>query len=352
MSPRLTAAFLYLCAAMSLASALLARWEGPFYSFDSVWDGTVRLAVQASPFVFICTSILVFFRSRVGYSMGLAAGLIALPWFVVTELSWASWNSWIFLNYEDPIPSGGGGYVTFVKLKILSAALIVIAAAVSSFRLLPDRWSLRGTHLCQRTWPAFAVGSLMLAVWFAHSVTPYSVPGYDHPAGAQFRILHVRKRGPWFHETSILGLRNGRVFMWRQDRHLFQYRIAGRGAMTILGQVSPTAFERARNFVESSELWKLRTAPPKALRAWNAEGWYVVLKDSRLLAFTTEFGTTPPDEVTDLFNELQKLPALEERPFAVRDVCLGFCYDPVAALGFSILPQRKRLLSGSASSER
>jgi hypothetical protein len=122
--------------------------------------------------------------------------------------------------------------------------------------------------------------------------------------------------------------------------------------MTILGQVSPTAFERARNFVESSELWKLRTAPPKALRAWNAEGWYVVLKDSRLLAFTTEFGTTPPDEVTDLFNELQKLPALEERPFAVRDVCLGFCYDPVAALGFSILPQRKRLLSGSASSER
>ncbi len=122
--------------------------------------------------------------------------------------------------------------------------------------------------------------------------------------------------------------------------------------MTVLGQVSPTAYERARNLAQSSELWKLRTAQPKALRSWNAEGWYVVLKDSRLLAFTTEFGTTPPEEVTDLFSELESLQALEERPFAVRDVCLGFCYDPVAGLGFSVLRQRIRLLSSSASGER
>ena len=37
------------------------------------------------------------------------------------------------------------------------------------------------------------------------------------------------------------------------------------------------------------------------------------------------------------------------KAFAVRDVCLGFCYDPVAALGFSVLQQRRRLLSRSAA---
>ncbi len=112
--------------------------------------------------MFVCASILVFFRHRLGYGLGMAAGLIALPWFVLREISLASWNSWIFLNYEDPTPSAGGVYVTFVKLKILSAALIAVAVVVSSFRLFPARWSVRGTPLGRRTWPAFAVSFLML----------------------------------------------------------------------------------------------------------------------------------------------------------------------------------------------
>src|SRR5262249_50097467 len=37
------------------------------------------------------------------------------------------------------------------------------------------------------------------------------------------------------------------------------------------------------------------------------------------------------------------LPQREERPHGVRDVCLGFCYDPVATLGFTVRPQRARL---------
>jgi DNA-directed RNA polymerase specialized sigma24 family protein len=71
---------------------------------------------------------------------------------------------------------------------------------------------------------------------------------------------------------------------------------------------------------------------PAALRSWNAEGWYVVLQDSRLLAFTSEYRTTPPKEITDLFEEMEKLPASQEEAFVLRDVCLGFCYDPVAGL--------------------
>ena len=48
----------------------------------------------------------------------------------------------------------------------------------------------------RRTWPAFAVGFLVLAVWFVHSVSPYSIPGYGgRGVTAEFRILHVEKRG-------------------------------------------------------------------------------------------------------------------------------------------------------------
>ncbi len=74
-------------------------------------------------------------------------------------------------------------------------------------------------------------------------------------------------------------------------------------------------------------------APAKELWAWNAEGWYVTLQDSHLLAFTSEYRTSPPREVTGLFQEIEILPG-QPQLFAIRDVRLGFCYDPVAALGF------------------
>ena len=83
---------------------------------------------------------------------------------------------------------------------------------------------------------------------------------------------------------------------------------------------------------------------------WNAEGWFIVLKDSRVLAFTSEYGTSPPREITALFHEIEQLPASSERQFEVRDVCLGFCYDPVAALGFTVLSQRTRLLDANGGS--
>ena len=320
---------------------LLAR---PYNFFpDSI---LAKIAVQTSPFLFICASILVFFRRRLGYGIGLAAGLIAVPWLVLTELLLAPSNSWILLNYEDWMLAEGGGALTFVKLRILSAALIVMAAALSSLRLFPARWLMRGAPLYRRAWPAFTIGLLLLAIWFVRSVTPYSVPGYDHSANAEFRILRVSKRGLRFHETSVMGTRDMKVYIMRAERNLFQYRSEGR--IGIIGVASPTTYERARKLPNSADLWKLRTPVPKAFRSWNAEGWYVVLKDSRLLAFTTEYGTAPPEEVTRLFSEFEKQPVAEQRPIAARDVCLGFCYDPIAGLGFSIVDQRTRLLKRNA----
>jgi hypothetical protein len=271
----------------------------------------------------------------------LAAGLIALPWFVQTELSPASWSSWIYLNLAAESPEQQA-FMSFVRLKILSAMLIVVTIACSSLRLLPARFSLRKMPLWRRTWPAFAASFLVLAVWFFRSVIPYSVPGFSGRGVApEFRILHVEKRGIHFHETEVMAFRNGGVWTLRNDRRLIQYGFSQMISRSVM------ANERVIAFAQSPELWKLHTPPAKVLWSWNAEGWYVVLKETRLLAFTSEYRTTPPKEITDVFQEIDKLPTWQKQSSPVRDVCLGFCYDPLVALGFSLLQDRTRLLDSS-----
>jgi hypothetical protein len=325
-TPKLTATAVFLTAAVSMACLFLTIWGMPSWH-------PAEIAAGASPLVFVWASVLVFFRPRWGYSLGLVAGLIALPWLVQIEVAPTTWSSWLFFNSE-------GAFPLFAKRKILSVAIIVIAIACSSVRLLPARLWLRNIPLYRRTWPAFAIGFLALALWFVRSVTPYGVPGFaGHGGGHEFRILHVEKRGMHIHETELSSSRDGRVWVLRNDRRLIQYRFersVARGMMP---------YQRVITFAQSSELWRPHTPPAKALWSWNAEGWYVVLRDSRLLAFTSEYGKAPPQKVTDLFYEIEKLLASEEQTFAVRDACLGFCYDPVAALGFSILQDRSRLMS-------
>jgi len=344
---KLTAAILFLCTAASIGFAFLKFPQGPVFGIASNWDRAVLIAAAASPLALLFACVLVFFRPRLAYGLGLCAGFTALAWFVRDEVGLGPWNSWIILNYESPIRSDEAKSLTFADLNILSVALIVITAACATLRLLPARWSWRRYPVQQRTWPAFAVGLLVMVAWFVHSATPYSAPGFDHGQRAELRILHVQKCGLRFHESTVADYGRGRVWVWRNNRRLFQYRFENRAAQISLWGASQSAYERARAFTESPELWRLHTPPPKPLRAWNAEGWYVVLKDSRVLTFTTEYGMSPPAKVTQLFHEIEKLPASDEQLFAVRDVCLGFCYDPVAALGFSVAQQRTRLLSAS-----
>jgi len=283
--------------------------------------------------------------------LGLIAGLVAMPWFVQSELSPATWNSWVNLNYESPwpIPSGEGSYLAVGGLKILSIFLVVTAVACSLLRLLPARWGLRQSPLCGRTWPALLAAFLVLAVWFYLSVTPYHIPAIDHPAHAELRILHVEKRGLHFHETMVMARHNGQTWVYQTSRRLFQYRLQQQVASASFYDASPTAFEGFQTLVQLPALANVRTAPATPLHSWNADGWYVVLKDSRLLAFTSEQGTSPPKEVTDWFRQIESMPLRDEQQFALRDVCLGFCYDPLAALGFAVLPQRIRLLRSNAA---
>src|SRR5947209_7668474 len=55
---------------------------------------------------------------------------------------------------------------------------------------------------------------------------------------------------------------------------------------------------------------------------------YVVLQSSYRSTFSSEYGTTPPIEITDLFHEIEQLPAKPARSFLLQDVCFGFCYGP------------------------
>jgi hypothetical protein len=322
----LTAAALYLGTAVSVAVALL-RIPNPLAAPAS--EHVAEGVAFVSPLVFLCACVLVFVRPRFGHSLGLFAGLIALPWFVWTELWLSPANSWVFLNTGDESVPEALALLALAKLKILSIALIVFAILYSSLRLLPSRLLLGKSPLRQRTWPAFALGFLMLAAWFIHSVTPYRVPLIVDGESPQFRILHVEKRGLRYHETEVFVFRDGRAWVWRNDRRLFQYRFEARVAMISLGAYLPT-LDHARAFVKSPELRNLHTPPAKALRSWNADGWYVALRDSRPLAFSSEYRTVPPPEVTNLFYEIEKEGPALEYPATVRDVCLGFCYNSVA----------------------
>jgi hypothetical protein len=255
----------------------------------------MELDAWMSPLLFLGACALVFFRT-IGYGLGMAAGLAAVPWLIENELSHGSWNSWIFLNYERRLPTSPEewAYITFTRLEILSVFLVVTAIACSLLRLFSAHWTIRQFRLARSTWPAFVIGFLVLAVWFGFSVTPYQVPAYDHGLNPEFRILHVEKRGLRFHETVVMAYRDGKAWAGQINRRLVQYRFEEQAAWASLQDASPTVSERVRAFAQEPSLWNLRTGPVTPLRSWNAEGWYVVLKDARLLTFTSAQGTRRP----------------------------------------------------------
>ena len=329
--PELTAAVLFLCTAVSIMCMFLKIRNGPWlFSIISSGPTAAGVAAVASPLLFFCACILAFLRCRIGFPLGLLAGLSALPWFVWTESGLSPDSSWTYLNLVATYPEEKA-FVVYVKLKILSMALIVFATFCSALRLLPARWVLGKYPWNERTWPAVAAGLIVLAVWFVHSASPYRTPIITRGVQPEFRILHIEKHGLHIHETEVSTTRNGVAWIWRNDRRLFQYRFDSQVSRISLADVSPSTIEHVRAFSQSPVLRSVRMAPAKALRSWNAEGWYVVLENSAPLAFTSENQTPPPQEVTDLFREIENLPAAE-RSSPIQDVCLGFCYDPVAAL--------------------
>jgi hypothetical protein len=89
------------------------------------------------------------------------------------------------------------------------------------------------------------------------------------------------------------------------------------------------------------ELKRTLDKSPRALRARHGEGWYTETESFAITAFTTENATAPPAYLVDFFRAVEGvLPTGAGAHYEVRDVCLGFCYDPKAGLGYSAENQR------------
>jgi hypothetical protein len=216
---------------------------------------------------------------RLNRARDLLLRVTLIPWFVWTESLWE--GSWPELNYVGLTP-GDMQLRVYAEFRVASVLLISITAACCLFRSLPPRWSLRGSPLRQRIWPCFVFGLAPVVVWFLQSAQPYRVPSAVDAPRALVRVLHVEKQGLQFRESGITAFRDRRFFRWADSRRLFQYRF---DSLEAWGVLESAAFERVNSNLNSEDLRKHRTPPAKRLLSWNAEGWYVVLEDERVLAF-------------------------------------------------------------------
>jgi hypothetical protein len=296
-----------------------------------------------APILFAFAAGAISHRPAVAHSYALA-GLVGMPWIYWTTLQDTPLgNIWTVFNVPDRELLM---YNTrrLAELTIVCVALIVLAIATAALRLLPPRWRLRGLPLCERTWPAFGASLLFLAIWFSQSVMPYRISGaVDYAGWPILQILHVEKRGLQFHESciSVWGHRNypESVSFSGNDRSLFQYRFQQKYAS---GELSEALKVRVQSIMQTSDNATRNRDTVKPLRAWNEDGWYFSAEGVGLKAYATGNGTTPPQQIVDLFNELQKIPHAQETQSDRKDVCLGFCYDPLSGLGLLYANHRCR----------
>jgi len=285
------------------------------------------------PIFFASAAGAISYRPRTAHASALA-GALGIPWIYWTVLQDTPLgNVWTLFNVSDrELIMFGYTNLRLAELTIFSVGIIVLAIATAAIRLLPNSWNLRGLPVSERTWPAFVASFLFLIIWFAQSVMPYRISGaVDYGEWPILQILHVEKRGLQFHEAYV-GI-SGRhdldsVSFSENDRRLFQYRFQQRYAS---GKLPEPLKQRVLEILQSSKSASRDYVKP--LREWNADGWYVNGEGTGLKAYVSNKGAAPPQEIVDLFNELQKIPHAQENQSDMKDVCLGFCYDPISGLG-------------------
>jgi len=327
MRAKVATAIIVLCSALATGWLFLSLQPG---------DRPIPVAAIASALAFVVASEGVFLRPRFSYWLGMVSGLVSLYWFSRIEFYYfPALNSWITFNLPSDNPQFFSE-VFLAKLKILFVVTVVTSTACCVTRLLPASWMLRKVPVRERTWPALAVCFLVVASWYGVSASPYRIPLIADGAPAELTVLHVEKRGMQFDETAISAARDGRLYVERNNRRMFQYRFTSRDGSGVLPE---TITARVRKLAQSTQLRDMRTAPAVALRSINAEGWYV-RTGYKVLAFTNEYGTQPPKEVVDIFHELESVAPAEKESRSVNDICMGFCYDPLAGLGLENMNDR------------
>ena len=311
---------------------LALTFEGRWFQEDGIRAASYLLCFSV-PVLFAFAAGTVSSHPTIAHSAAIA-GLVSAPWLYWSVLRDSGLgNVWLVYN----VPDGERQAYTplYSHLAIVAVGLLVLGVAVGGLRLLPAHWTFRGSSFRERTWPGVAVSLAVLAVWFSQSVMPYRIPGtVDYSDYPVLQILHVEKRGLQFHEScvNVWGAphRPISVSFSGDNRRLFQYRFRQNHS-----SVKPPEIlvDRIRALIKSSAGGGTKSDIVRPIRTWNADGWYFNAHGSGLKIYGTSNEAPPPQEIVDLFHDLDKIPRSPETRSELKDVCLGFCFDPVSAMG-------------------
>ena len=334
LKPSRQAVLLPVCSVAAVAWMLVsyARIAHGILSYRSM----DRFAVYLGPVVLLGGTMLLRSRPRLGYMVAAVGAVLPLPWIFRTE-SRAFGNSWIAMNasWNDPDVFH---YMHYSQLRIVSVALLLMTLVWAITRLLPSDWQLRNLPVNQRTWPASVIAFIFIVWWFAEFVFPYRQPIIVDAMHPELTILNVKKDGITFHETRVSIYHDGRYYLVRNDRQLFRYSFWETAHEGILTDDLRTKLKIIQAL---PELRRTLDKSPRALRAQHSEGWYTETGTFTITAFTTENATPPPADLVAFFREVEGVPSIGATSNdEVRDVCLGFCYDPKAGLGYRAENQR------------
>jgi hypothetical protein len=334
LKPSRQAILLHVCSVAAVAWMLVSRAR---IAHDILLNRSIDwYAVLVSPVILLGGTMLLRSRPRFGYMVVAVGAVLPLPWIFRTE-SRAFGNSWIAMNasWSDPDVFH---YMRYSQLRIVSVALLLMTLIWAITRLLPSDWQLRNLPVNQRTWPAIVITLIFIVWWFADFVFPYRQPIIVDAMHAELTILNVKKDGIAFHETRISIYCDGRYYVVRSDRQLFRYSFGETAHEGLLTDDLRTKLKVIRAL---PELKRTLDKPPSALRARHSEGWYTEMDSFAIAAFTTETATPPPAALVAFFREVEGVPSIGgSSNDEVRDVCLGFCYDPKAGLGYRAENQR------------
>jgi len=299
---------------------------------------STQWALIASASAFLIASGIVFRRHRISQWIGLISGLGSVYWFCGIEFGYPfpALNTWIAFNLPDAA-TGSSQQIWIAKLKIAFSITALAATTISATRFLPPQWIMRKRPVRDRLWPALAICVLAALFWYALSVSPYRIPWIVDAASPKLTLLHVEKNGSQFHETSVSIFPDGQVYVSHNDRRLFHYRFpiySGSAVLPDDNRTREAAFALGRQLADSA------TAPAVRLRSKKAEGWYVRIQHTHVLAFTTEYATRPPTQAIVVFQSLASAVSEAKYQGDAKDICFGFCYDPMAGLGLQYMNDR------------
>jgi uncharacterized membrane protein YhaH (DUF805 family) len=349
--PEILAAVIWIASAAALVCLFRSRlgifapywfqngWHGQRW-YQAAWVEELRVrgpfsvtAYLLAPTLFLLASTRVFARRTAGYVMGLAAALMAWPFFFESEFAnFRAYNSWLVLN--GPV-LGADNSSGPARWMILAVALLLLATFYSLLRLAPARWRLRRRPLRERTWPAFGMAFLAIAAWYLSAVvlllsgTHLLICDAVQP---WVRVTHVEKRGLHLRETTVIVYRDRKLYITRDDRSLFVYRFE---IAYSLGQLPDGTFTSLVRIVGSpgsrlpAELLALPRPRYRFPRAWNSDRWFVFFDGAPGANLYGVEESAVPKEFSNLVRLSQSLPTRPLHPLEVRDICLGFCYDPL-----------------------